>query len=176
MSDLRSRLRNLRAASHPIPHIPDDVLPDSGYYSSPVPLEVLAPGELHETPHGMSYIVRTLHAHDHVHGESELNGWLSQSLAGAAIFTQDRRLANVDPRRCLFLDTETTGLNAGSGTLVFLVGVGRFTDDGGFEVRQFFLRNPAEEAAMLHALHELMAAHDALITFNGRSFDMPMLA
>ncbi len=175
MSDLRSRLRNLRAAARPIPHIPDDVPPDNSYYSSPAPLEILAPGELHETPHGTSYVIRTLHAHDHVHGESELNGWLSQSLAGAAIFTQDRRLANVDPRRCLFLDTETTGLNAGSGTLVFLVGVGRFTDDG-FEVRQFFLRDPAEEAAMLHALHELMDTHDALVTFNGRSFDVPMLA
>jgi uncharacterized protein YprB with RNaseH-like and TPR domain len=72
--------------------------------------------------------VRTLHPPDHVHGESELGGWLSQSLAGAASFTQDRRLAAVDPRRCLFLDTETTGLNGGAGTLVFLVG-GGFTGE-----------------------------------------------
>jgi uncharacterized protein YprB with RNaseH-like and TPR domain len=173
MSDLRARLRNLRAATRPAPRYyePEPPTPLGG---EPAPLEVLAPGELHETPFGTSYIVRTQHTHDHVHGEAMLNGWLAQSLAGAAVFTQDQRLATIDPRRCLFLDTETTGLNAGSGTLVFLVGVGLFTDDG-FEVRQYFLRDPGEEPAMLHALRDLMDAHEALITFNGRSFDIPML-
>jgi uncharacterized protein len=101
--------------------------------------------------------------------------WLAQSLAGAAVFSKDQRLAVVDPRRCLFLDTETTGLTGSAGTLVFLVGVGCFVEDG-FEVRQYFLRNPAEEPAMLDAIQGLLGEHDALVTFNGRSFDVPLLS
>jgi uncharacterized protein YprB with RNaseH-like and TPR domain len=177
VSDLRSRLRNLRAATsrpRPAPRFESTPsVPPS--FGSPQPLEVLVPGDLYETPLGRSYVVRTLHPPDHVHGGSELNGWLSQSLAGAASFIQDRRLATVDPRRCLFLDTETTGLNGGAGTLVFLVGVGRFTGEG-FEVRQYFMRDPGEEPAMLHAVQAMLDEYDALVTFNGRSFDVPLLA
>src|SRR5258708_7644427 len=186
MSFFRDSLLNLRGAARPAPRRVENVERyedqqrfradvESFGANEPQTLEALVPGEQHETPYGVSYMVRTAYAHDHVHGEAELRGWLSQSLAGAAAFTQDRRLAGIDPRRCLFLDTETTGLNAGSGTLVFLTGVGMFTEDG-FEVRQYFLRDPGEERAMLHALHELMTSYDALVTFNGRSFDMPMLS
>lgn len=170
MSDLRARLRNLRAVTRPpIRYEPlDDI-------DEPQSLDVLAEGEYHETPHGSSYVVRTSHSLDHIHGEGILDGWLSQNLTGAAVFTRDRRLATVAPQRCLFLDTETTGLSAGAGTLVFLVGVGFFTDDG-FEIRQYFLRDPGEELAMLHAIRDLMEQHEALVTFNGRSFDIPLLA
>ncbi len=174
MSDLRARLRSLRAitnnrpsyASLPVPP------PVSG---TAQPLETLIPGDLHETPRGVSYVIRKLHPAEHPHGRGILNGWLGQNLAGAALFARDERLAQIEPRRCLFLDTETTGLNAGAGTLVFLVGVGMFTDEG-FEVRQYFLRNPDEEPAMLHALQCLLDDYDALVTFNGRSFDVPMLS
>jgi hypothetical protein len=185
MSDLRSRLRNLRAVngssssanrSRYNNRSEDDqrdysMPPLSG---EPQSLESLVPGDLHDTPHGATYVIRQRHAADHEHGNSILEHWLSQSLVGAAAFTRDRRIAGIDPRRFLFLDTETTGLNGGVGTLVFLVGIGLFTDEG-FEVRQYFLRNPAEEPAMLHAIHELLEQHEALITFNGRSFDVPLL-
>ncbi len=170
MSDLRARLRNLRAATRP--ELRYEPIDDSG---EPLPVDLLANGEFHATPHGDSYVISTQHSHDHVHGEGILNAWLAQSLAGAAVFTRDRRLATIEPQRCLFLDTETTGLSAGAGTLVFLVGVGLFTEEG-FEVRQYFLRDPGEELAMLHDLRDLMDQHEALVTFNGRSFDMPLLA
>jgi len=173
MSDLRARLRSLRAITNNRPSYAS--LPTPPPVSGTAqPLETLVPGDLHETPSGVSYVIRKLHSVDHAHGKSTLNGWLTQNLAGAALFARDERLATIEPRRCLFLDTETTGLNAGAGTLVFLVGVGLFTDEG-FEVRQYFLRNPDEEPAMLHALQHLLDGYDALVTFNGRGFDVPML-
>jgi uncharacterized protein YprB with RNaseH-like and TPR domain len=74
----------------------------------------------------------------------------------------------------LFIDTETTGLAGGTGTHVFLVGLGSFID-GGFRVRQFFLRHPGEERALLAAVVAELDNSSCLVTYNGRSFDIPML-
>ena len=78
------------------------------------------------------------------------------------------------PARWAFLDTETTGLAGGSGTYAFLVGVGRITSSG-FSVRQFFMREYAEERSLLWALDKHLAEFDVLITYNGRSYDQPLL-
>jgi tetratricopeptide (TPR) repeat protein len=78
------------------------------------------------------------------------------------------------PERWAFLDTETTGLAGGSGTYAFLIGVGRICADG-FRVRQFFLREHAEERSVLNALARHLADFDALITYNGRTYDQPLL-
>jgi len=74
----------------------------------------------------------------------------------------------------VFLDTETTGLAGGTGTIVFLTGVGRFEEDA-YVIRQFFARNPGEEAAYLPHLAELLAEAQAVVSFNGKSFDIPLL-
>ena len=79
-----------------------------------------------------------------------------------------------DPDQWLFLDTETTGLAGGSGTYVFLVGVA-WWEDGGLEIEQFFLREYSEERALLFALRERIAERPTLVTFNGKSFDWPLL-
>ena len=79
-----------------------------------------------------------------------------------------------DPDQWLFLDTETTGLAGGSGTYAFLVGVA-WWDGGGLEIEQFFLREYSEERSMLFALRERIAEHPVLVTFNGKSFDWPLL-
>ena len=73
-----------------------------------------------------------------------------------------------------FLDTETTGLAGGSGTYAFLIGVGRITPEG-FRVRQFFMRDYGEEASLLSALHEHLEQFDVLITYNGSTYDQPLL-
>jgi hypothetical protein len=78
------------------------------------------------------------------------------------------------PERWAFLDTETTGLAGGSGTVAFLVGIGVISS-GGFELKQYFLREPAEEASMLAALANDLAEFDVLVTYNGKSFDVPLL-
>jgi uncharacterized protein YprB with RNaseH-like and TPR domain len=91
-------------------------------------------------------------------------------------------------RHALFLDTETTGLGAGASTYAFMVGVGTIEPSatGASEpaqdapplelvVRQLFMRSPAEETALLVALADLMRECDLLVTFNGRTFDVPLL-
>ena len=83
-------------------------------------------------------------------------------------------IANVAPEKWCFLDTETTGLAGGSGTYAFLVGAGRIAKDG-FRVRQFFMREFGEEASLLSALEEHLKQFDVLITYNGRTFDQPLL-
>ncbi|HEV2419130.1 MAG TPA: ribonuclease H-like domain-containing protein [Terriglobia bacterium] len=78
------------------------------------------------------------------------------------------------PERLLFLDTETTGLLDGTGTCAFLIGIGSIQGSQ-FVVRQFFLRDYAEESAVLTALAEEMEQFEGLVTFNGKSFDAPLL-
>src|ERR1700723_3393058 len=79
-----------------------------------------------------------------------------------------------DPSQWLFLDTETTGLMGGTGTYPFLVGIA-WWDAGGLEVEQFFMREHSEEHALLVTLAERMAERRVLVTFNGKSFDWPLL-
>ncbi len=73
-----------------------------------------------------------------------------------------------------WLDTETTGLAGGTGTYVFLVGIGTI-EDGAFFVTQYFLADLGAEAAMLAAVGEHLRRLDALVTFNGTRFDLPLL-
>jgi uncharacterized protein YprB with RNaseH-like and TPR domain len=79
-----------------------------------------------------------------------------------------------DPAKWLFLDTETTGLAGGTGTYAFLVGIA-WWDAGGLEVEQFFMRDHTEEHSVLLELSERMAERPVLVTFNGKSFDWPLL-
>lgn len=80
----------------------------------------------------------------------------------------------VDLSQALFLDTETSGLAGGTGTFAFLIGVG-FVEEDCFRVTQFLLRNPLGEAAMLEELAVLAAGRRDLVTYNGGSFDLPLL-
>jgi uncharacterized protein len=79
-----------------------------------------------------------------------------------------------DPAQWLFLDTETTGLTGGTGTYPFMVGIA-WWDAGGLEVEQFFMRDHSEEHALLVTLAERIAERGVLVTFNGKSFDWPLL-
>lgn len=84
------------------------------------------------------------------------------------------RAALEDPARWLFLDTETTGLAGGTGTYAFLVGIA-WWDAGGLQVEQLFLRDFTEEHSLLHELAARIAERPVLVTFNGKSFDWPLL-
>lgn len=84
------------------------------------------------------------------------------------------RSALEDPAKWLFLDTETTGLAGGTGTYAFLVGLA-WWDAGGLQVEQFFMRDFGEEHSLLHELAERLAERPVLVTFNGKSFDWPLL-
>ena len=84
------------------------------------------------------------------------------------------RAAVQDPEKWLFLDTETTGLAGGTGTYAFLVGLA-WWDAGGLQVEQLFLRDFSEEHSLLHELSARLAERPVLVTFNGKSFDWPLL-
>jgi uncharacterized protein YprB with RNaseH-like and TPR domain len=79
-----------------------------------------------------------------------------------------------DPGEWLFLDTETTGLSGGSGTYPFLVGIA-WWEGGGLDIEQLFMREYSEERSLLFALRERIAEHPVVVTFNGKSFDWPLL-
>ena len=99
--------------------------------------------------------------------DHELRGDLTDllSLAGAAVD---------DPGSVVFLDIETTALNAGAGTLVVVVGLGFYADDQ-FVVRQYVLHDPANELAFLGAIAGELNRFTSVVTFNGKRFDLPLL-
>jgi len=79
-----------------------------------------------------------------------------------------------DIRRVLFLDTETTGLSGGAGTVAFEVGLG-FIEPRGMVIRQYVMRDYCEEPAMMAEIAALISRFDTIVSFNGKSFDLPLL-
>ncbi|MCP4416359.1 MAG: hypothetical protein GY805_07040 [Chloroflexi bacterium] len=141
-------------------------------------LETLLPGgQLVSTADGDCFVLDQVYNLAYQHGDDRLADLLHFSPAATLPFVQDDRLAQLDFRDFLFLDTETTGL-AGAGTLAFMVGVGFFEPSSGgdsFVVRQYFLRDHGDEPALLLLLDELLSQKAGLVTFNGRTFDLPLL-
>ncbi|HEX5167093.1 MAG TPA: ribonuclease H-like domain-containing protein [Thermomicrobiales bacterium] len=108
--------------------------------------------------------------HDRVYGGPEI----AETVEGLHACLRAISGRYVAARDMIFLDTETTGLSGGTGTHVFLVGVGRFTGEA-LHVRQFFMRHPGDEKALLSALAAEIGEIGALVTYNGRAFDVPLL-
>jgi len=92
-----------------------------------------------------------------------------------AVLANDPALRGLDYRRALFLDTETTGLAGGTGTVAFLIGLGWFEGDG-FVTQQLFARDYAEEKATLLYLKDQLRGRAFLVSFNGKAFDATLLA
>jgi hypothetical protein len=111
---------------------------------------------------------------DHRHGSAPLAEALDVEAELVASLALQPGLAGVDFQRMLFLDTETTGLAGGTGTVPFLVGLAWF-EGRSLRVHQLFLRKMGEEAPLLRVLAERMAESSCLVTFNGKSFDWPLL-
>ncbi|NJN55842.1 MAG: hypothetical protein HC804_14505 [Anaerolineae bacterium] len=142
--------------------------------SSTAPLITLLPGaEMIETAVGQTLITDKVYPLHHQHGRTTLSTLLNYQPASVMPFTRDGRFQPLDFRHFLFLDTETTGL-AGASTIAFMVGVAYFAEDA-LVVRQYFVPDFGDEAAMLTLLDELLADKAGLITFNGRTFDIPLL-
>lgn len=106
-----------------------------------------------------------------------LDGHLSHGpfpLQRSQLRTLSHWLPEVAGNRMLYLDTETTGLAGGSGTYAFMVGIA-FFEKGQLRVEQLIMRSHCEEKAMLQYLIERLEDCDGLITFNGKTFDIPLL-
>jgi len=137
-------------------------------------LKGLPDGELLGTSFGQAYRVDSQYALDHLHGNSPLSYPLSIPTALVAEVARKPELKDVSFDRFLFLDTETTGLAGGAGTLIFLVGIGYF-EENNFQLRQYFLRDPSEEMGMLELLLGDIERAAGFVTYNGQAFDLPIL-
>jgi uncharacterized protein len=127
-----------------------------------------------ETDHGMVYYRETRFQMDYKHGGTRLRELLEIPEEIVDFLSNESKSSKVDFRKALFLDTETTGLAGGTGTLPFLIGVG-FIEDDSFVVRQYFSPDYQYEHAKLEHINELMRRFPHLVTFNGRAFDMPIV-
>jgi uncharacterized protein YprB with RNaseH-like and TPR domain len=102
------------------------------------------------------------------------NGSRSHNRVKDTAATRRMRGLLEDPEKWLFLDTETTGLAGGTGTYAFLVGLA-WWDASGLQVEQLFLRDLHEEYSLLQELAQRIAERPVLVTFNGKTFDWPLL-
>ncbi len=142
--------------------------------SSPARPETLLEGDVLETPRGTLLRVEHCFPLDHTHGRYPLGRVLEAPRTPLRDLVRPSSAAPPHVDRLLFLDTETTGLAGGTGTVPFLVGLGVLQEDR-VCVRQYFLRDLHEEEAMLHVLTEEFVTREGVVTYNGRAFDLPLL-
>ncbi len=127
-------------------------------------------GELEETIFGTVIRIVNHYPMGFAHGKINCDAPITQE-----IFRRWGNLPEVCPSGAfLFLDTETSGLSSGTGIFAFLVGIGFFQEDG-FHLIQYFLESPANEPAMLASFIQDISDTNILVTYNGKSFDIPLL-
>lgn len=132
--------------------------------------------EHQSTPLGPLHSKRLLSADAERVGHASLASAARASSTMLARLALDRSLEPCAPAGALYLDTETTGLSGGTGTIPFLIGLGwRDEGSGGWVVEQLLLRGLGEEAPMLARLAERIARATMIVTYNGKSFDVPLL-
>jgi uncharacterized protein YprB with RNaseH-like and TPR domain len=136
------------------------------------PVENIASGRYLERGNSVTYLIEEDFSTNYIHGEVGLH--IATKPLTIAEWAGDQSIAERDPESLVFLDTETSGLAGGTGTFAFLIGVGRYTQDG-FHLAQFFMRDPFEEPALLLALEEFLAPCQTVVSFNGKAFDVPLL-
>jgi uncharacterized protein len=198
--DLRSRLRAIvKPASPPVRELTYE--PDTGGYEATVAPERIAEilgGRPLETRFGPCLVIDRRYESDRRHGSISISECEVDDIATLA--TLDPALPRFStlvgphphslslggpaspgyppaPRgrcRTVFIDLETTGISGGAGTVAFLVGCGYF-DLGAFQVRQFLLTSYTKERALLSAVADFFDATDLIVTYNGKSFDVPVM-
>jgi len=139
---------------------------------NPFSIENVIPGRIEKNALGEVFIADQHHPADHRHGIQTL--FPKTAFHTLARWAGNPALSALPPQAFAFLDTETSGLAGGTGTYCFMVGAGRLEGDT-YHLSQFFMRDPGEEAALLAALESFLAPCQALVTFNGKSFDAPLL-
>ncbi len=91
-----------------------------------------------------------------------------------SLLARDRITAPVTTEKCLFFDLETTGLSGGTGTYAFLIGFA-FLDGEHIICEQYFLSDYGREVALFQQLNEWFGRFDYFVSYNGKSYDMPLL-
>jgi len=122
---------------------------------------------------GTVYCKRTMHPVEEPFGQYAFEWGLTSPAPGILPgFLADA--AGTTPKNWAFVDCETTGLSGGAGTMAFLIAVGRPVKSG-FQIKQFFMPEPANERGLLEAVEQSLSDVDVLWTYNGKCFDIPLL-
>jgi uncharacterized protein YprB with RNaseH-like and TPR domain len=124
------------------------------------------------TPFGPALVFEEVYPLEYLHGNQRLSALGDYQVI--ADWAEIPAAKQENPQRLLFLDTETTGLSNATGTFAFLIGLGFLRDDG-FHLCQIIMRAPPQEAALLAIFNRLAADFDTMVTYNGKSFDIPLL-
>jgi uncharacterized protein YprB with RNaseH-like and TPR domain len=176
--DLANRIRGIVKAGRPAALLPEtgSLLGTEGSRARRDGSSQIAStlgGEWRGEERGWCFVVERRFSPSHVHGASDLHAMASQLEEGSDAV----ELLIGQPARppFVFFDLETTGLSGGAGTCAFLVGCGWFAADGAFLVRQYFLAEIDREPAMLDGVATELSRSGALVSFNGRCFDAPLL-
>jgi uncharacterized protein len=136
------------------------------------PIESVVEGRMQDTDFGPVFLVEKNYQTDYYHGDILLSTQVNPQ--NMAAWAKTMRLNDTSLDKVLYLDTETSGLAGGTGTYAFLIGLG-FRVKTGFVVQQVFMRDPSQESALLAALEEIIRPFETIVTFNGKSFDIPLL-
>jgi len=129
-------------------------------------------GILRETDSGPIWMVETVYDEGYLHGRTELSTTIPP--ASLPFIDPDLDHDNFEFTKIAVIDTETTGLAGGTGTYPFILGVGFFNNNK-FIVRQYILRDFCEEPAQLAAFTDDIKDLNSILTYNGKSFDIPLL-
>jgi uncharacterized protein YprB with RNaseH-like and TPR domain len=121
---------------------------------------------------GECFVVRKDYPFNHKHGNRSLSRLPDISIFEPVLSSTS--LSDIPLEQFLFIDTETTGLSGGAGTYVFLVGAAKYDQDG-IHFAQFFLQDPANEPCQLAALEDFCSSSKVLVSYNGKSFDLPRI-
>ena len=165
--DIREKLRFIEQIQRPRDRETEKIIPQAS-------IDEIIDGEFIETDFGVLFVRTREYSIDDRHGAVQLGQINEVSPYFIQLAGKDANLLQMDLRRSLFFDTETTGLAGGSGTYIFLTGFGYFESDK-FIIKQFFLRDFPDEPATLHAIHAILKQFECLVSFNGKSFDWPLL-
>lgn len=169
IAELRHKLDRVMSRS------PQSMPPGTFKRRNALPLEDAVAGEEFQTVHGSFFLSRSRMKAGDVHGDARICDVACACVNSASFLAGVPMAEGVSLNDGLFLDTETTGLAGGTGTFPFLIGLGWF-EDSAFVTCQLFARDFSEEGAMLKYLTELASGKRFLVTFNGKTFDMNLLA
>jgi uncharacterized protein len=155
-----------------------EILERPRYHTPPAapadPSETALPFVREETPSGALYRRHVILPPSHHVGRIPVDSAYSSRVELLALLALDPSLAALRVSGALFFDTETTGLG-GAGAIAFLLGMAWFDSDGRLNVEQLLLRSPADEPALLDALTARLARTELLVSYNGKTFDWPLL-
>lgn len=138
-------------------------------------LTKLLPAQMIESELGEYLLAEYRYSLNHWHGKLPLGSLAVEELSAlCGILKNSDLICPNGIEHLVFVDTETTGLAGGAGTFAFLVGVGYFENEE-FVLQQYLMEDYHQELAMLDALLLKMQGFSHLVTFNGKTFDWPLL-